>query len=111
MGIVLALLALIVVTARVYGRRRQRDEEGVAIQSEIADALLMDPVLGRLAVAVTVYVPLASHAAPIAEVRGQVPSPEARDMVLRFVQRELLQHSPTAQVEDALTVTGRINAA
>ena len=106
-GLFLAFIVLLAVLAKIYDLRKKREAEAVAIQSEISEALMADPALGRLPVAVTVRIPLASPQALLGEVRGQVPSQTAHDMVLRVVKRELQQHSAASQVEDGLAVIPR----
>jgi hypothetical protein len=109
----LLVVAFIVIIAKISDLREKREEEGTAIQSKISDALLADPTLARLPVAVTVHIPLTRHASLLADVRGDVPSQALRATVIRLVQRELDQHSPSSTIEDRLMVIplGHVHAA
>ena len=102
-GLVVAGIVLVVAMAKIFDVRRKREAEAVAIQGRIADVLLSEASLARLPVAVTVHLPVVGGTA-VAEVRGDVPNQEARQAVLRLVDREIAGLRATYQVEDRLMV-------
>ena len=99
-GVILA----IVVGSRMLDRRRQRQEEALALQSRLSDALMMDPVLGSLPVGTTVHPGGRGGASVTVEVHGPVPSPDVRTAVLDLVRREVSGRSIDFDVEDHVVV-------
>jgi len=74
---------------------------------------LAEASLARLPVAVTVHLPLLRGGPAEAEVRGEVPSQEVRQSVIRVVEREMAGLRATYRVTDRLMVlpTKAIHAA
>ena len=103
-GLVVAGIVLVVAMAKIFDLRRKREAEAVAIQGRIADVLLSEASLARLPVAVTVHVPLLRGGPAEAEVRGEVPTQEARQAVMRLVEREMAGLRATYQLADRLMV-------
>ena len=54
----LALLVVVGVSVKLYDLKRKREEEAVAAQARIADALLMDSTLAPLPLTPTAHLPL-----------------------------------------------------
>jgi hypothetical protein len=102
-GLVVAGIVLVVAMAKIFDVRRKREAEAVAIQGRVADVLLSEASLARLPVAVTVHLPVLGGTA-VAEVRGDVPNQEARQAVLRLVDREMAGLRATYRVDDRLMV-------
>ena len=54
----LALVVLLGIAVKLYDLKRKREEEAVAAQARISDALLMDAALSGLPLTPTAHVPL-----------------------------------------------------
>ena len=74
----LALVVVVGVSVKLYDLKRKREEEAVAAQARIADALLMDSTLAALPLTPTAHLPLWKGSPLILEIKGAVPSPELR---------------------------------
>jgi hypothetical protein len=109
LGIV-AVLAL-VLAVRWFDLKRRRDAEAVALQGRLSDALLRDPSLAGIPVVVTVHVPTWRGSPATVDVRGDVPTPEMREAVIRFVSREAAGQRSDCRVEDRLMVLPRTHVA
>ncbi|MGH7393496.1 MAG: hypothetical protein ACREM3_29180 [Candidatus Rokuibacteriota bacterium] len=102
--IVVALLVILGVLVKVLDLKRKREAEAVHVQAQISDALLREPALFGMPVTPTAHVPLWSGTPVKVEVTGQIPAPEARDVVLRLVRAEAVRVRPDVDIEDRLTV-------
>ena len=103
LGVMVVLFAVVAVIVKTMDRRRKRNEDAVQLQARIADAMLLDPVLGKLALTASVTAPLSGAQATI-EVHGEAPSPAIRDEALRLVIREATASGLPFHVEDRMTV-------
>jgi hypothetical protein len=101
-GVLLALFVAVGIAVKVYDAKRKRDEQGVALQARLSDALLLTPSLIRMPVVASVHMPLRRGSPPVVELKGTVPTPEAREIALRVVQHELA--GINAQLEDQMVV-------
>ena len=102
--IVVALLGLLGITVKLLDLKRRRESEAVQLQAQISDALLREQALFGLPVTPIAHVPLWSGTPALIELRGQVPTPEIKDAVLRLVRREAARVRPDFRVEDRLAV-------
>ena len=66
LGIIVGLLVLVGIGVKLYDIKRKREEQGVALQARLSDALLEGPELARLPLATTVHVPFRRPAAAVA---------------------------------------------
>jgi hypothetical protein len=105
-----ALLAVLVVAVAVMDLRRKRKAQAIAIEGQIADALMREPRLMGAVVTTMVHVPLTGRTGPMVEVRGEVEYPELREAAVRVVRQELLRHHPEGRIEDRIFVSPRIPA-
>ena len=104
----IVLLALIVAVVKLYDMKRTRDDETLAIEARIADALLVHPSLSGSAVTVSVKMPLWGRSAPSLVIAGPVPSQELREAAIELATREVARHGSTVGgVEDRLSVDPR----
>jgi hypothetical protein len=78
---------LIGVLGRVLELKEQRAAEAIAVQGEIADALLRDPALLGLPLTPMARVPLWRGSPVTVKVAGKVPSHELRAIALRAAER------------------------
>jgi hypothetical protein len=101
-GVLLALFVAVGIAVKVYDAKRKREEQGVALQSRLSDALLLTPSLTRMPVVASVHMPLRRGSPPAVELKGTVLTPDAREIALRVVQRELA--GINAQLEDQIVV-------
>jgi hypothetical protein len=106
-GVFIALLVIVGVIARLSDMRRRREEEGLALQARLGDALLTDPLLNGAAIVPTVRVPLWKGSPVRIEISGSVSNPEMRERALDVMRREATraaQYAQDAEVEDRLSV-------
>jgi hypothetical protein len=101
--LIAAVLVVIGVIVKLFDRRRQREAEAVHVQAQIAEALLRDPQLFGLPVTPTAHVPWKGSPVTV-ELRGQLPSEEARDTVLRIARQEAARIRPDFVIDDQLLV-------
>jgi hypothetical protein len=67
-----ALLGGLILLVVFVDLRRKRQAQAIAIEGQIADALMREPGLARAAVTTEAHVPLMGRAGPTVEVRGEV---------------------------------------
>ena len=101
-GALIALIVAIGIIVKIYDAKRKREEEGVALQARLSDALLLHPSLVGRPVVASVRMPLRRGTPPLVEVRGTVSNQAAREIALQVVQREL--SGIDAQLEDEIAV-------
>jgi hypothetical protein len=106
----LALLAGLILAVAIVDMKRKRRAEAIAIESQIADALMREPRLARSPVTTVARVPLMGKSGITVEVRGEVEYPEIRETAVRVVRQELLRFHPDARVEDRIFVSPPIPA-
>jgi hypothetical protein len=101
---VIGLLALTGIAAKLYDMKRKREDEGVALQARLSDALLTEPSLAHLPITPTVHVPFGPRAQAVIILTGTVPTPALREAVLRLVIREATFPRGSYRLEDRLFV-------
>src|SRR5216683_5149300 len=102
--VVVALLMVIGVGVKLYDRKRKREEEVMALQSLISDALLLDPSLARLPITAFAGGSLWRRSPVVITITGTVPTPEQREAVMRLVVQALSRRHAFARPEDRLVV-------
>jgi hypothetical protein len=105
--LLVGLLVIVGIGVKLYDLRRKREGEGVHLQAQVSDALLRDPAAYGMAVTPTARVPWSGHPV-ILEVAGRVPTPEARERVLRLVESEAHSARPDVVIEDRLVVDSSV---
>lgn len=88
-GVLLALIVAVGIAVKIYDAKRKREEQGIALQARLSDALLLTPGLTGVPVVASVHMPLLSSALPVVELTGTVPTPDARETAVHVIQREL----------------------
>jgi hypothetical protein len=106
----LALLGLLILSVAIMDLRRKRQAQAVAIEGQIADALMREPRLTGAVITAIAHVPLVGGAVPTVEVRGEVEYPELREVAVRIVRQELLRHHSEGRVEDRIFVAPPVPA-
>jgi hypothetical protein len=95
----------IILAVAIMDMRRKRRTQAIAIEGQVADALMREPRLTGTVITATAHVPLSGRVGPTVEVRGEVEYPELRETVVRIVRQELLRHHPEGRVEDRIFVS------
>jgi len=101
---VVGLLAIAGIAVKLYDMKRKREDEGVALQARLSDALLTEPSLARLPITPTVHVPLGPRPQAVIALTGAVPTPALHDAVLGLVIREATFPRGNCRIEDRLFV-------
>ena len=102
--VVVGLLVLIGIVVKLYDMKRKREDEGVAMQARLSDALLMEPSFAGFPITPTVHVPLWRSSPAVVVMTGAVPTPELREAALRLVIREMKHPGIDYRIEDCLSV-------
>jgi hypothetical protein len=98
----IGLLLIVGIAVKFYDAKRKREEEGVALQARLSDPLLLHPRLAGLPVVASVHMPLWRGSPPVVELKGTVPDPDAREIAVEVVRRELAGMS--VRFEDQISV-------
>ena len=106
-AMMLLLVVLLGVAVKLFDLKRKREEEAVAAQARIADALLMDSTLAALPLTPTAHLPLWKGSPLILEIKGAVPSPELREAAVEVATREIARSRPDFLIEDRISVDRR----
>lgn len=104
-GLVATLIAFIIaigIAVKIYDTKRKREDQGFALQARLSDALLLHPSLAGMPVVASVNMPLWRSAPPVVELKGTVLTPDAREMAVHVVERELA--GSNARLEDQIVV-------
>lgn len=106
MIVVAVLLGLLVVTGvaiKMYDRKRKREDEALALQSAVSEALLVEPRLTGSVVTPTVHA--SGRRSPVTvEITGTVPRPEFREIAIQVVMRVMSQRRADFRIEDRTAV-------
>jgi hypothetical protein len=103
-ALILVLIVLFAVGVKLHDLKRRREEEAVAVQARVSDALLMDPALSALPLTPTAHVPLWKGTPVTVSVTGAVPRPELREAALALVRQEVARSRPDLEIEDRISV-------
>jgi hypothetical protein len=98
------MLLAIGVAVNFVDRKRKREDEAVSLQSQISDALLLDPSLVGLPITAFAIGSFWRRSPFVLAITGTVPTPELRDAVMRVVVQELSRRQPGARAKDRLVV-------
>src|SRR6267142_4030010 len=100
----LSLLVLLGVAVKLYDLKRKREEEAVAAQARVSDALLMDANLAGLPLTPTAHLPLWKGSPLVLEIKGAVPRPELREAAVDVAKREVGRSRSDFQIDDRIAV-------
>ena len=100
----LSLVVLLGIGVKLYDLKRKREEEAVAAQARVSDALLMDASLAGLPLTPTAHVPLWKGTPLVVEIKGAVPRAELRSAAIDVASREISRSRSDFQVEDHIKV-------
>lgn len=101
-GVLIVFIVAIGIAVKIYDAKGKREEQGIALQGHLSDTLLVTPGLTGVPIVASVHMPLRRSAPPVVELRGTVPTPDAREIAVHAVQREL--GGMNAQLEDHILV-------
>ena len=87
LAVVLVMLLAIGVAIKLFDRKRKREDEAVSLQSQISDALVLDPSLVGLPITAFAVGSFWRRSPFILAITGTVPTPELRDAVMRAAGR------------------------
>ena len=104
LAVVLVTVLAIGVAIKLYDLKHKRDDEALLLQSQVSDALMLDPSLVGLPIAAFASGSLWRHSSVVVAVTGPVPTPEVRDAVMRLVERELARRHPGVRAEDRIVI-------
>jgi hypothetical protein len=106
--LVMALIIAVGVAVKVYDVKRKREDDGIALQSRLSDALLSDPSLAGCPVTPTVHVPFSRRSFTTITLTGTVPSGARRDTVMQLVKLVAMPLDTNYEIEDRLLVDPRM---
>ena len=106
--VTLVLLAVLVVAtivvARFLAMRRKRMTDVLIFQSQLFDAVALEPLLQGLRINPRAHVSGWSKSQVTVEVAGEVPTPELREKVMRIVGAEAWRLRPEVNTVDHLFI-------
>jgi hypothetical protein len=97
--LVMVLIIAVGVAVKVYDVKRKREDEGIALQSRLSDALLSDPSLAGYPVTPTVHVPFSRRSPLTITLTGTVPSGMKRDKVMPLVKQVAMPYDGNYEYE------------
>jgi hypothetical protein len=100
----LLLVVLLGVAVKLYDLKRKREDEAIAAQARISDALLMDAMLAGLPLTPTAHLPLWKGSPLVVEITGRVPRPELREAAVNVARREMGRSRSDFRIEDRIAV-------
>ena len=100
----LSLVVLLGIVVKLYDLKRKREEEAVAAQARVSDALLMDAALSGLPLTPTAHLPLWKGTPLVVEITGAVPRQEFRSAAVDVATREISRSRAEFRIEDHLKV-------
>ena len=106
----ITLLGVLILTVVFLDLQRKRRAQAIAMEGQIADALMREPRLTRAVITGVAHLPLTGGAAPTVELRGEVEYPDLREIAVRVARQELLRYHPDGIVEDRIFVAPPIPA-
>jgi len=102
-ALVVVLLIAVGVMVKLYDLRRKREDEAVALQARLSDALLAEPSLSSLPLVPTVRIPMRGSPVTV-EIVGAVPRPELRQAAVDLVVREAARSVKSYRVDARISI-------
>jgi hypothetical protein len=100
----LSLVVLLGIAVKLYDLKRKREEEAVAAQARVSDALLMDAALSGMPLTPTAHLPLWKGTPLVLEISGAVPKAELRTAAMDVATREISRSRSDFRIEDHIKV-------
>lgn len=98
------LLLILGVAVKLYDLKRKRDDEAVAIQARISEALMVDPSLAPLPITATVRLPFWQGSPVMIDLAGTVPWAGLRQVAADLTLREAQKSGKACRLQDLVTV-------
>lgn len=102
--VMLTMVVLVGLSVKLYDLKRKREDEAIAAQARISDALLMDATLAGLPLTPTAHLPLWRGSPLVVEITGAVPRPELREAAVDVAKREMGRSRADFRIEDRIAV-------
>lgn len=106
-----AIVAASIVVARYAVARRQHRDKATVLQSQLSDAIARETVFRGLTIVPRARVSGWRRPLVTIEVAGEVPTPDLRETVMRFVQTETGRLRPDVFTADFLFIAPPIHRA
>jgi hypothetical protein len=100
----LLVVVLLGVAVKLYDLKRKREDEAIAAQARISDALLMDATLAGLPLTPTAHLALWKGSPLVVEITGAVPRAELREAAVDVARREMGRSRSDFRIEDRIAV-------
>lgn len=104
LGLIAVVVLTVIVIARWVAMRRTRITEALILQSQLSDAVAREALLQGVRISPRARVSGWSKSHVTIEVAGDVPSPELREKVMRFVGAEAWRVRPGVKTVDHLFI-------
>ena len=102
---VVLLLAAVGVAVKLYDRSRSREDEAMALQAKISNALMVEPSLAGLPLTATVHMPRWRREPVTIVLSGSVSRPALRQAAIDLAIREVESTGKSCCLQDRMVVT------
>jgi hypothetical protein len=102
---VVLMLLIVGVAVKLYDQSRKREDEAVALQARLSDALMLEPSLTGVSLTPTVRMPRWRRGPMMIELAGLVPRPALRQAAVNLVLREVAGTGKGCCLQDRIVVT------
>jgi len=103
-GLIALIVLVVIVIARFVSTRRKRITEALILQSQLSDAVAREALLQGVRINPRARASGWGKSHVTIEVAGEVPSPELREKVMRFVEAEAWRLRPDVKTVDHLFI-------
>ena len=103
-GLIALIVLVVIVIARFVSTRRKRITEALILQSQLSDAVAREVLLQGVRINPRARASGWGKSHVTIEVAGEVPSPELREKVMRFVEAEAWRLRPDVKTADHLFI-------
>ena len=100
----LSLVVLLGIAVKLYDLKRKREDDAVAAQARVSDALLMDAALSGMPLIPTAHLPLWKGTPLVVEISGAVAKAELRTAAMDVATREISRSRSDFRIEDHIRV-------
>jgi len=100
----LSLVVLLGIAVKLYDLKRKREDDAVAAQARVSDALLMDAALSGMPLIPTAHLPLWKGTPMVVEISGAVAKAELRTAAMDVATREISRSRSDFRIEDHIRV-------
>ncbi len=101
---VVLVLLIVGVAGKLYDRSRKREDEAVALQARLSDALMLEPSLTAVSLTPTVRMPRWRRGPMMIELAGLVPRPALRQAAVNLILREVASTGKSCCLQDRIAI-------